>query len=112
MGNIVPADGSTPTSVSPPVTGETTTDLSLAGQELQINLATSWDAPEDLTEDLQYRVRVDPTGQILTASPENAAAADLQASTPLEGIAATDPSPLPDGSEEFQVLFTAEAESG
>jgi hypothetical protein len=109
VGNGIQADSSTPTAAALSTTaGETTTDLSLAGQELQINLATTWEVPEDLSEDLQYSVLVDPTGQILAASPENAAAADLQASTPLEGFAATDPSPLPAGSEQFQVIFTAE----
>lgn len=105
VGSTTTADSS---GADSPVSQETPTDLSLAGQDLQINLATTWEAPEDLTEDLQYSVLVDPTGQILAASPENAAAADLQTSTPLEGIAATDPSPLPAGSEQFQVIFTAE----
>ncbi len=87
-------------------TGETQpSELSPAGNQLQQQLTSTWQAPPDLTTDLIYSVTVDANGSPLVALPGDESAAELQSTTPLAGIPDTLPETLPAGTETFNIIL-------
>jgi hypothetical protein len=79
--------------------------LSDIGQKLQTTLSTQWQVPPEVKEDLVYTLVVDPSGDILSVTPEGETADKARPKTPLAQAPAEAPDSLPEGSEAFLVIL-------
>lgn len=82
--------------------------LSEAGANLELQLAETWETPEDLETDLRYEVIVDDQGTILAVDPQDEPSIQQQELTPLADLDPATEVDLPADTEAFLVIFAAE----